>query len=305
MAFCLCFGVYSQEPTPIPTPVSPDDLVHFGDLIDVDVVGGFEFDWRGRINSEGFLDGLATYGDSIAGLCRSEEQIAEDVAKALSKILREPKVVVRIIDRSERALATLEGAVRTPTRFRIRRPVRLQELIVMAGGLVDSSSGEVRILRPAKMNCSSPDNKTETINIKISELLSGKGAANPRVLAGDIITATSAYPVYIIGAVGNPRPIFSREELTISRAVAMAGGLIKNADPAKVSIFRRDGNETRVINVDLGKIKSGKMVDEVLRPFDILDVAAKGGEKRKFPPVSVRDESRDKIKGELPLKIVE
>ncbi|MEQ1646658.1 MAG: SLBB domain-containing protein, partial [Pyrinomonadaceae bacterium] len=163
----------------------------------------------------------------------------------------------------------------------------------------------VSILRPAKMNCASTDNKSETINIKISELLLGREAANPRVLSGDMITATAADPVYVIGAVGNPRPIFSRDALTISRAVAMAGGLVKNADGAKVSIFRREGSETRIIDVDLGKIKSGEMVDEVLRPFDILDVAAKGGEKRKFPPVSVRDESREKNKGELPLKIVE
>ena len=296
--------VYSQDPTP--SPVSTENLVHFGDLIDVDVVGGFEFDWRGKVTSEGFLDGFDSYGDPIVGLCRSEEQIASDVGKALSKILREPRVVVRIIDRSDRAVARLEGAVRTPTRFRVRRPVRLLELIVVAGGLTDSSSGEVTILRPGKLSCSSaaPDNKTETIVIKISELLTGKGVANPRILSGDIVTATTGHLLYVIGAVVNPRSISAREQMTVTRAISMAGGLVKNADAAKVTIFRREAGETRIIEIDLGKIKSGEMVDEILRPFDILDVAARGGERRKFPPVSVRDESREK-KGELPLKIVE
>ncbi len=305
--FCLAAQAFSQEPGPTATPVQAEDLVHFGDLIDIDVVGGFEFDWRGKLNSDGFLDGFATYGDPIAGICRSEGQIAADVAKALSRILREPKVVVRIIDRSDRALVRLEGAVKTPTRFRVRRAVRLQELIVMAGGLTDSSSGEVTILRAGRMNCFSAgaDNKSETIVIKISELLAGKEAANPRILSGDLVTATTANLVYVIGAVKSPQSLSSREQLTVTRAIAMAGGLVKNADAGKITIFRREADETRIVDVDLDKVKKGEMVDEILRPFDILDVAAKGGDKRKFPPVSIRDESREKGRGELPLKIVE
>ncbi|MEQ1644373.1 MAG: SLBB domain-containing protein [Pyrinomonadaceae bacterium] len=304
--FCLSAKGLSQEATPTATPVPSEDLVHFGDLIDVDVVGEFEFDWRGKLNSDGSLDGFASYGDPIAGVCRSVEGIAADVAKALSKILREPKVVVRIIDRSDRAVVRLEGAVKTPTRFRVRRPVKLQELIVMAGGLTDASSGEVTILRAGRMNCSSPaDNKTETIVIKISELLTGKEAANPRILSGDLVTATTANLIYVIGAVKSPQSLSSREQMTVTRAIAMVGGLVKNADAGKITIFRREAGETRIVDVDLDKIKKGEMVDEFLRPFDILDVAAKGGEKRKFPPVSMRDDSREKIRGELPLKIVE
>ena len=303
----IASAMFSQQPSPTATPVSTEDLVHFGDLIDVDVIGGFEFDWRGKLSSDGFLEGFDSYGNPIEGLCRSEEQIGADVAKALSKILREPKIVVRIIDRSDRALARLEGAVRTPTRFRVRRPVRLQELIVMAGGLIDSSSGEVTISRPGKLNCisASPDNKTQTSVIKISELLTGKEAANPRILSGDIVTVTTADPIYVIGAVSNPRSLSSREQMTVTRAIAMAGGLVKNADAGKVTIFRREAAETRIVEIDLAKIKSGEMVDEILHPFDILDVSAKGGEKRKFPPVSIRDDGREKNKGELPLKIVE
>lgn len=304
---CIASQAFSQEAVPAATPVPAEDLVHFGDLIDVDVVGGFEFDWRGKLNSDGFLDGLDTYGDPVAGICRSEEQIAAAIAKALSKILREPKVVVRVLDRSERAVVRFDGAVRTPTRFRVRRPVRLQELIVMAGGLIDSSNGEVTILRAGKMNCSplGSDNKTETIVIKISELLAGREEANPRILSGDNVTARNADPIYVIGAVNNPRSLSSREQMTVTRAIAMAGGLVKNADPRKVTLFRREATETRIIEVDLEKIKSGELKDENLRPFDILDVAAKGGEKRKFPPVSIRDDGREKNKGELPLKIVE
>lgn len=294
-----------------------DDLIHFGDVIDIDVVGGFEFDWRGTLTPEGYLDGLDGFNEPIYALCRSESQIATDVARAFGKILREPKIAVRVIDRSNRAVVRLEGAVRTPTRFRLLRAANLKELLVLAGGLNDSASGEMTIFRPKNLSCqpaiipvsqAAPlpgDNGSSTINIKISELLSGSKAANPQIFSGDMVTVERAMPVYVIGAVNNPRPVYFRSQTTVSRAIASAGGLSKDADGSKISIFRREGIETRVIEADLGKIDRGESVDEVLKPFDIIDVAARGGGKRKYPPVAVTDENKDRGKAELPLRVVD
>ncbi|MGE3466141.1 MAG: SLBB domain-containing protein [Pyrinomonadaceae bacterium] len=294
------------------------DLVHFGDVIDIDVIGGFEFDWRGRITPEGFIDGLSGISEPVYALCRSEEHIAEAVALRYSKILRDPKVAVRIIDRSDRALARLDGAVRTPSRFRIKRKVHLRELLVLSGGLIDTASGEISIFRPKNLSCTSRDSDTDNSSgktsepadntsrpfiIKISELLKGGAAANPEIVSGDLISVLTADPVYVIGAVNYPRPISTRETLTVSRAVAMAGGLGKDADGGKVTILRREAGETKPIEADLRKIKNGESVDELLQPFDIIDVAAKGGQKRKFQTVTGRDESR--VNAVLPLRIVE
>jgi len=295
---------------------SGDDLVHIGDLIDVDIVGGFEFDWRGSLSADGFLDGLDSYGEPIYGLCRSEAQIAADVAKVLGKILRDPKVVVKILDRSNRAVVRLDGAVRTATRFRLKRTVNLRELLIIAGGLTDGASGEISIFRPKNVSCRpaiipaaaglpAPDNAPLITNIKISELLSGKAAANPEILSGDVITVERALPIYIIGAVNNPRPVYTREQMTLTRIIATAGGVTKDADGNKVSIFRRDGVDVRSIEADLGKVKRGETKDEVLLPFDIIEVASKGGGNRKYPPRLANDENRDRPSRELPLRIVE
>ena len=294
-----------------------DDLVHFGDVIDIDVVGGFEFDWRGTINTDGYLDGFDGYDESIPALCRSEGQIAADIARVLGKILREPKVVVKIIDRSNRALVRLDGAVRTPTRFRLRRSVYLRELLVLSGGLTDGASGDVTIFRPQNLSCRPTassvsstalpvkGNASMTTNIKITDLLSGKSEANPPILSGDIITVLRALPIYVIGAVNSPRPIYSRDQMTLSRLVASAGGLAKDAEGNKVSIFRREGLDVRTIDADLGKIKRGETNDEVLRPFDIIEVAAKGASKRKYPPVVANEGNSSRGKQELPLRVVD
>jgi protein involved in polysaccharide export with SLBB domain len=293
-----------------------ENLVHHGDLIDVDVLGSFEFDWRGTLTPEGFLDGMDSVGEPIYGLCRTETAIARDIERILSQTYKSPKAVVRILDRSNRAAARVDGAVRTPTRFQIKRRVSLRELLVMAGGLVDGASGEITIFRPRDLNCrgGSPptpagaeaqDLVNEMRTIKITDLLGGLADADPQILSGDLITVSRAFPIYVIGAVVNPRPVYSRDRMTLSRLVATAGGAAKDADPAKVFIFRRDGVEIKSIEADLMKIKKGVAPDEILRPFDIIEVASKGGGKRKYPPVIANDQNTDRSPRDLPLKIVD
>ena len=115
----------------------------------------------------------------------------------------------------------------------------------------------------------------------------------------------AAAPIYVIGAVNNPRPIYARDQMTVSRVIAIAGGLANWAADSKVSIFRREAGATRIIETDLDKIKRGESDDEILKPFDIIDVRAKGAGKRKYPPVTASGESRARIVTELPLRVVD
>lgn len=298
------------SPTPSQTPnVNSADLIHFGDLIDVDFIGGFEHDWRGRLTPDGRLEGFLTMNNDISVLCRSEADVAADIAKIYSRTLRDPKVEVKIIDRSGRALVRMDGAVRTPTRFRLQRTVRLRELIVTAGGLTDEASGEITIFRPANLSCASVnverDNALQMINITISDLLAGKETADPVILSGDLITVTKAVPIYVIGAVSNPRPIYARPGMTLTRAIATAGGLAKGAVAQKISIFRRENADSKVITADLEKIRTGANEDVELQAFDIIDVAYKGVATRKYPPAILAGSGRDQSGRELPLRIIE
>ncbi len=297
---------------------SGDDLVHFGDIIDIDVQGSFEYDWRGSLTPDGFLDGFEGLEEPLFALCRSEAEVAAGIERSLARILREPKVVVRIVDRSNRAVVRLDGAVRTPTRFQVRRPVRLRELLVLSGGLIDGTSGEITIVRPRDLSCQSKiapaaeksgmslsDNGPIVTNIKVSDLLAGKIEADPDILSGDIVSVNRALPIYVIGAVANPRPVYSREKMTLSRVISSAGGVSKEGESGKAFIFRRSGPEVRSLEVDLARLKAGESIDEVLQPFDIIEVVAKGASRSKFPPVMATDESSDPYNRVLPLRIVD
>lgn len=326
-ALLLYLPVFGQPPAPSPDSPTEMSLVHFGDLIDVDVVGSFEFDWRGTLDPEGYLSGFDKVADPIQGLCKSENELATLIAAEYSKILRDPRVVVRVIDRSNRPVSLLEGAVRTPQRFQIKRPVFLNELLIVAGGLSDRASGDIRIFRPQGLNClggrekatdeavtngegrekfikASRGNGSETMNIRIIDLLRGDKRANPQILSGDIITVTEAPPIYIIGGVNTPKQLSSRSQFTLTRAIASAGGLAKEA-LEKVVIFRRRGKDTQIIEADLKKIKAGQEQDLVLEAFDIVDVSQKGREKRKAPPVVEATGSEPGRGSLLPLRIVD
>jgi len=311
--FCLLvqpFSGISQAPVSSPTPEmsrNEADLIHFGDLIDVDFDGTAEYDWRGSLKENGMLEGLDEYSP-VSALCRSEADVAADIARTYSKIVRDPKVTVRIIDRSNRAVAQLDGAVKMPMRFRFQRPSRLRELIVAAGGFTDDLGGKIVIFRPDNLNClekSSSGNGIQVINISISELLAGEESADPVILSGDLITVQEAVPIYVIGAVNDPKPIYARAGMALSRAVATAGGLAKGAVAQKVSIFRRDGAKTTVMQVDLEEIENGEINDVELKAFDIIEVAFKGRSQRIYPPVIAGGENRDGRAPELPLKIIE
>jgi protein involved in polysaccharide export with SLBB domain len=303
------FAQTGSDPTP--------DRIHYGDVIDVDIVGSFEYDWRGSLTPEGFLDGLDMIGGQIFALCRTESELAEQVARNYSRILRDPRVVVRILDRSKRPEALITGAVGSPQRLSIRRPVRLNELIVLSGGITDTASGEIQIFRPENASCDAPDsevriekagaksNGAQITSIKISDLLGGLDAANPVVRSGDIITVLEALPIYVIGGVNKPTQLSSRSEITVSRAVAMAGGVSRNGVPEEVTIFRRGENGPERITADLNRIESKAAEDTVLKPYDIVDVGRKGSEKRLFAPYIETGRRDGESRSRLPLKVID
>jgi protein involved in polysaccharide export with SLBB domain len=301
------FGL-SQSPSPT-NNADESDLVHYGDLIDVDVVGSLEYDWRGSLNPEGFLDGLSLAKEPVYALCRSQSAIAADITAQYSRILKDPQIVVKVLDRSGRAAALLMGAVRNQQRFRLKREARLRELLALSGGITDTASGEITIFRPADLNCSSQKASADGPNsqlmkLSISRLLQGDSDADPVILSGDIITVVKASPIYMIGGVNTPREISSRDEITVSRAIDAAGGLSKDAVESDITIYRREPKGSKLISVDLKKIRAKQEDDIVLKPFDIVDVGEKGRAKPKFPPNINSDLlSRDIYK--VPVRIIE
>jgi protein involved in polysaccharide export with SLBB domain len=312
LVLLLAGGFSAQSPTTFTNAgkrIAPEaELIHYGDLVDVDFVGSVEYDWRGSVNPEGFLDGLEMASEPIFALCKSEDAVAAEIAKQYSRILRDPKVVVKVIDRSGRAVTVMLGAVRNEQRFSIKREARLSELLALSGGITENASGEVTIFRPGNLNCiegdASGSAKSKMIDLTLAKLLAGDPDSNPVVFSGDIITVVEASPIYVLGGVNNPRQISTKGELTLSHAIASAGGLAREAVETDITVFRRDSHGTKSLSADLSKIRSNQQEDLKLQPFDIIEVGEKDRAKPKYPPaVDTAIEKRNLYK--LPIRPIE
>jgi protein involved in polysaccharide export with SLBB domain len=243
-----------------------------------------EIDDSGQISSLPFLE------VPIPAQCRTEKEVQKDIAKAYSKYLRSPQVSVRTTERKSRPPATISGAVHTPMQVTMLRRVRLHELITKAGGWTDRASGTIEIMHTQPEMCAAPDavfQKTSlastpgTFGIlvyKLRDLRLGKEEADPYIRPGDIVRVTEADPVYVMGAVVAGRELPLRDQLTLGRAIAMAGGTQKLANTSEVHIYRQKDDQIAQedLTYNYDAIKKGKAPDVLLKPYDIIDVRTSG-----------------------------
>jgi hypothetical protein len=75
-----------------------------------------------------------------------------------------------------------------------------------------------------------------------------------------------------------PGGIYLREQLMLSRALAMVGGVRKEAKMSDVRIYRQvpGSANQEVIHVDLGAIRKNEKPDFLLEPYDVIEVSEAG-----------------------------
>ena len=284
-----------QEPPPTPSQSSSLDvqgiksyLLGPGDVLDIRVFGQPELSSSAPVDSDGNLSSLPFLDTPIKAKCRTDKEVQKDIAAAYAKFINNPQVSVRISERNSRQPATVFGAVRQPTRVEMKRKVRLNELMAVSGGFTERASGTIQILHTEPLMCPEPGDEVEALPIdgtriplqivKIQDLRMGKTGANPVIRPGDYVLVTEAEPVYITGAVLSPGGIYLRDQLMLSRALAMVGGPRKEAKLNDVKVYRQIPNSANqeVIHVDVAAIRKNQKPDFLLQPYDVIEVIEAG-----------------------------
>ncbi len=299
---CMVSAVQAQEQPQQPSaPGAPQSqspgldiqgiktyLLGPGDVVDIRVFGQPDLTTSAQVDSDGNLSSLPFLEAPIKAKCRTDKDVQKDIAAAYAKFINNPQVSVRISERNSRQPATVFGAVRQPTRVEMKRKVRLNELMAVSGGFTERASGTIQILHTEPLMCPEAGEEAEAAPIdgtkiplqivKISDLRSGKPEANPVIRPGDYVLVTEAEPVYITGAVMSPGGIYLREQLMLSRALAMVGGTRKEAKLSDVRIFRQIAGSANqeVIHVDVSAIKKNQQPDFLLQPYDVVEVSEAG-----------------------------
>lgn len=257
-----------------------------GDTLDVRVFGQPEMNWQGEVDSDGNLSSLPFVEKPIPARCRTDKDVEKDIRKAYAKFLKQPDVSVRVTGRNSRSPAYVFGAFQVPQRVQMQRRVRLNELFALSGGTTERSNGRIQITHTEPLMCPEPGDDTSPVAtdesnfqlsytvVNVADLKAGKEEANPYIRPGDVVNALEAEPVYINGNVVAPTGIFLRDGLTLSTALAMVGGLRKDAKASSIIIYRvnpKDAYRERLV-FDLNEIKKKKKEDPLLKPYDIIEV---------------------------------
>jgi polysaccharide export outer membrane protein len=119
------------------------------------------------------------------------------------------------------------------------------------------------------------DDVNNLIALDLNNTLRGGDAANPFVQPGDIISLPEAAQIFVIGNIFRPSAIPIKDQpITISTAIAMAGGTLPDTKKSKVIVVRQvpgSTNKNEII-VNLDDISKRRAEDIVLQANDIVEV---------------------------------
>ena len=168
--------------------------------------------------------------------------------------LVDPQVAVQVEQFASRPVQVL-GAVRKPGTYYLEGPTRLLEILAEVGGVLnDKSSSEVRVSRAGGAN---------SVEVDLDALMTS-GSGDVLLQAGDVVHVLEGKVVYVNGEVGKPGSVAWRGGITVTRALALAGGAKATANLRKAYLLR-DGKPVRI---NLRRIFRGQDEDMVLRPGD-------------------------------------
>jgi polysaccharide export outer membrane protein len=160
--------------------------------------------------------------------------------------------------------------------------VRLLELLTYAKGPSPKAGQTINVVHstaPSFCQKANDDEISAFASYRLSDTLLGEPKANPYLEAGDIVTLPDADQVYVVGNVVMPLTIPLKEPITVSRAIAMAGGTRQDTKKDKIRIVRQEpGAQTKKeMLIDLSAIEKRQAEDIQLQPNDIVDVPTSAG----------------------------
>lgn len=210
------------------------------------------------------------------------EQLQTVLVTAYKRYFKDPQVTVQVNDFRSQPVS-VAGNVNTPGVVQLRGTRNLMEVIGMAGGLKPDAGDSVLITRNRSAGAipvagAFPDasGKYSVAHINIRAVMNGKDPeGNILIKPHDVITVPRARMIYVLGNVTKPGGfvLTDNETMSITQAIALAGGWDKMASLSSARILRADGGaEREQIPANLKKIMDNKAPDLQLRPDDILYV---------------------------------
>lgn len=230
-----------------------------GDTLSVSVLGQPELDARLTIDADGRIT-VPFLGElNVSGLAPTE--VGRRVAEGLRKggYLQDPKVAVDVL-RVRSRVASILGEVNRPGRYAIEGRLTLLELLAMAGGVREGASDTAVLIRPGI----DPFSQQRVELFVGNRQLPARQIQNVVLQAGDVVFLAQAPRFYVHGEVSRSGSFPVEPDLTVMRAIAIAGGMTQRASDGRISINRK--------GPDGGIVKIKAKLDDAVLPGDVVFV---------------------------------
>jgi polysaccharide biosynthesis/export protein len=254
----------------------PQLMIANGDSIRVEVFEIEKYNYTPRVDGDGQIAIPLVDSVKVAGLTATEaEKLIADRLEERGMV-KNPHVHVTLVDQPSQTI-TISGEVFKPGVFPAYGAKTLIGGISLAGGLKDTASRNITLLRPTT---------GQTYVINLGDDPKTALAANIPLFKGDTVIVGVAGFVYVVGAVKNSGVyrLKSSSSTTLRQAIAMAGGSGYEAKLNKTVIIRNEDGRQTEIPFPINKNVSKHLNDITLRSNDIVYVptgigkaAVKGG----------------------------
>jgi polysaccharide biosynthesis/export protein len=251
-------------PTVQPGSDVPDTLIDGGDLLRISVFGVKDFDVDARVSARGNVS-LPLIGDvQLAGLTPDEAEGIVARRLVTGNFILEPQVSVFVKEYATQGVSVL-GEVEKPGIYPLLGSHGLFDVLSMAGGATQKSGPTVTITHKGRPN--------DVVVVNLADV--GRSTdANAGVLPGDTVFVSKAGIVYVVGDVRTPSGIVieNDSDMTVLKAIAMAGGTNPTASVNSAKLIRKTANGHEETSIPLKKIFAAKATDLKLQPEDIIFV---------------------------------
>jgi polysaccharide biosynthesis/export protein len=239
-----------------------------GKPLRIDLNGQLSFPYIGRV---------AAAGKTVA-------QLQEELTARFKIVLKDPQLTVTVAEFNSQPVSIL-GAVNAPGVHQIRGRKLLAEMVSVAGGLRQDAGSSIVITRrhdegpiPLPSATEDPSGNFYTATVGLQDLVLAKHPEqNIAIEPYDVISIPVTEMVYVLGEVAKPGafPLGERSDLSLTQALALAGGINHIADASHSRVLHKlrghmGARVEKIINVK--RVLQGKERDFQLQAEDIVFV---------------------------------
>lgn len=232
------------DPTILTPEPASEYVIGVNDLLQVSVYGYTDLAAAQAVRPDGKIAFPLIGSVQASGL--TPERLQEEIAARLAEFVRQPRVTVIVAEYNSRRVISV-GELNIPGIVPFGAEMSLVEGISLAGGLTANADLQgAMVVRNGKI-----------LPVNFERLLrQGDFAHNVMLRPNDVILVpnVSARRIFVLGAVRDPQVVTAKFDVSLIEAIALAGGLTRDAEQKNILVVRGGLSEPDLIAVDLRDI---------------------------------------------------